>query len=148
MVPMLRSEQLGLMVWSPLAGGLLSGKYSRALEGEGRRTVFDFPPVNKEKAFDIIDAMHPMAAERGVSVAQIAIAWLLHQRAVTSVIVGAKRIDQLDDNIAASSVELSEADLATLDKVSRLTPEYPGWMMAMQCGYRVLDPANRSRWRD
>jgi aryl-alcohol dehydrogenase-like predicted oxidoreductase len=92
LVPMLQSEGLGLMVWSPLAGGLLSGKYGREQQGvEGsRRTTFDFPPVDRERAFTCVDAMRVMADARGVSVAQIALAWLLHQRAVTTVIVGAK----------------------------------------------------------
>ncbi|MBB3257635.1 aryl-alcohol dehydrogenase-like predicted oxidoreductase [Paraburkholderia bannensis] len=133
-VPMLGSEGLGLMVWSPLAGGLLSGKYGRDQQGEAgsRRTTFDFPPVQRERAWDCIDAMRPIAAQKGVSVAQIALAWLLHQRAVTTVIVGAKRVDQLDDNIAATQVKLSPEELAILDDVSGLPAEYPGWMLARQ----------------
>lgn len=135
-VPMLKSEGVGLMVWSPLAGGLLSGKYDRDGQGEGRRANFDFPPVARERAFDVIDAMRPIAEARGVSVAQIALAWLLHQPAVTSVIVGAKRVEQLADNIAATDVVLSPEDLATLDGVSKLAPEYPGWMFERQ-NYRA-----------
>src|SRR6478736_860841 len=132
LVPMLRSEGVGLMVWSPLAGGLLSGKYGRDQQGEqgSRRTSFDFPPVDKDRAYDCIDAMRPIAEAHGVSVAQIALAWLLHQPQVTSVIVGAKRPDQLADNIAATSVVLDAAELAQLDQVSRLPAEYPGWMFA------------------
>lgn len=137
LVPMMQSEGLGLMVWSPLAGGFLSGKYTRAGEGEGRRANFDFPPVDKDKAFDIIDVMRPMADSRGVSVAQIAVAWLLHQRPVTTVIVGAKRVDQLSDTIGATQVTLSVEELAALDKVSALRPEYPGWMIERQGEYRV-----------
>ncbi|GAB2896399.1 aldo/keto reductase [Uliginosibacterium flavum] len=137
-VPMLRSESVGLMVWSPLAGGLLSGKYSRDMQAEAgsRRTTFDFPIVNKERAFDCIDAIRPIAAARGVSVAQIALAWLLNQPVVSSVIVGAKRVDQLDDNLAASGLRLTAEELATLDAVSALPPEYPGWMLERQGGYR------------
>ncbi|WP_213302758.1 aldo/keto reductase [Paraburkholderia sacchari] len=133
-VPMLASEGLGLMVWSPLAGGLLSGKYGRDRQGEAgsRRTTFDFPPVERERAWDCIDAMRPIAESKGVSVAQIALAWLLHQRAVTTVIVGAKRTDQLDDNVAATKVKLSAQELAILDDVSGLPAEYPGWMLARQ----------------
>ncbi|POR55011.1 aryl-alcohol dehydrogenase-like predicted oxidoreductase [Paraburkholderia eburnea] len=133
-VPMLASEGLGLMVWSPLAGGLLSGKYGRDQQGEAgsRRTTFDFPPVERERAWNCIDAMRPIATQKGVSVAQIALAWLLHQRAVTTVIVGAKRVDQLDDNIAATKVKLSAEELAILDDVSGLPAEYPGWMLARQ----------------
>ncbi|MBN3813974.1 aldo/keto reductase [Paraburkholderia sp. Ac-20347] len=133
-VPMLASEGLGLMVWSPLAGGLLSGKYGRDKQGEAgsRRTTFDFPPVERERAWDCIDAMRPIAEQKGVSVAQIALAWLLHQRAVTTVIIGAKRTDQLDDNVAATKVKLSAEELAILDDVSGLPAEYPGWMLARQ----------------
>jgi aryl-alcohol dehydrogenase-like predicted oxidoreductase len=134
LVPMLQSEGLGLMVWSPLAGGLLSGKYGREQQGEAgsRRTTFDFPPVNRERAFDCVDAMKVFADARGVSVAQIALAWLLHQRAVMSVIVGARRVEQLDDNIAACEVQLSAEELAKLDEISRLPAEYPGWMLERQ----------------
>ncbi|MEC9482634.1 MAG: aldo/keto reductase, partial [Halomonas sp.] len=134
LVPMLASENLGLMVWSPLAGGLLSGKYTREGQAEAgsRRTTFDFPPVNEERAYDCIDVMRRIADGHGVSVARIALAWLLHQPAVTSVIVGAKRVEQLDDNIAASAVRLSDAELAELDAVSTLPAEYPGWMLERQ----------------
>ncbi|MBO9513369.1 MAG: aldo/keto reductase [Variovorax sp.] len=138
LVPMLASEGLGLMVWSPLAGGLLSGKYGREQQGEqgSRRTTFDFPPVDKNRAFDCVDAMRPIAQAHGVSVAQIALAWLLHQPQVTSVIIGAKRPDQLADNIAATRVALSAAELEQLDAVSRLPAEYPGWMFVRQGEYR------------
>ena len=130
-VPMLESEGVGLLVWSPLAGGLLSGKYSRDAEATAgdRRASFDFPPVDKPRAFDCIDAMRPIAEKRGVSVAQIALAWLLHQKAVTSVIVGAKRLDQLDDNLAATAIVLDAHEIAALDGVSAMRPEYPGWML-------------------
>lgn len=133
-VPMLASEGLGLMVWSPLAGGFLSGKYGRHEKAEegSRRTTFDFPPVQLERGYDCIEAMRGIAETKGVSVAQIALAWLLHQKVVTSVIVGAKRVDQLDDNIAATSVELSAEELAVLDRVSAMPAEYPGWMLARQ----------------
>src|SRR5690606_27605768 len=118
-VPMLESEGLGLMVWSPLAGGLLTGKYARGegdeTQGEGRRAKLDFPRVDKALAFDLVEAMRPMAESRGVAISAIAIAWLLHQSAVSTVIVGARRSDQLADNLAASDVELTAAELARLD---------------------------------
>jgi aryl-alcohol dehydrogenase-like predicted oxidoreductase len=138
LVPMLRSESLALMVWSPLAGGLLSGKYGRDQQGEqgSRRTQFDFPPVNRERAWDCVDAMRGIAQAHGVSVAQIALAWLLHQPAVTSVIIGAKRADQLADNIAATQVVLSADELAALDAAGALPAEYPGWMLERQGGAR------------
>jgi len=138
LVPMLKSEGVGLMVWSPLAGGLLSGKYGRDQKGDvgSRRTTFDFPPVNRARADDCIDAMRPIAQAHGVSVAQIALAWLLHQPQVTSVIVGAKRSEQLVDNLAATDVRLGADDLEKLDAVSRLPAEYPGWMFERQGEYR------------
>jgi len=137
LLPMLASEGLGLMVWSPLAGGLLSGKFTRhgdmaSAAGESRRASFDFPPVDKSRAHDCVDAMRPMAEARGVSVAQIALAWVLHQPAVTSVILGAKRPEQLAENLAATAVQLSEDELAALDAVSRLPSEYPAWMLTRQ----------------
>ncbi|MEO0331478.1 MAG: aldo/keto reductase, partial [Bacteroidota bacterium] len=139
LVPMMLDQKIGLMVWSPLAGGLLSGKYKRGEDGpEGSRRVdFDFPPVNKERAFDILDVMHPMAEEKGISVARLALAWLLHQEAVTTVIIGAKKTEQLEDNLKAVDVKLSEDDLHKLDEVSQLAPEYPGWMFERQGRDRV-----------
>ena len=143
-VPMLRSEGVGLMVWSPLAGGLLSGKYKRGEAGEGRRAAFDFPPVDQDRAFACIDAMAPMAEQRGVSIAQIALAWLLHQKVVSSVIIGAKRLDQLEDNLAAAQVELAQQELDTLAQVSALPREYPGWMFETQ-GARAKQLAEAGR---
>ena len=133
-VPMLRSEGLGLMVWSPLAGGLLSGKYRRDGDnvGERRRDAFDFPPVDRGRAFACIDAMRMMAEQRGISVARIALAWLLHQKVVSSVIIGAKTIEQLDDNLAAGDVALTDDELDALEQVSALPAEYPGWMFETQ----------------
>jgi aryl-alcohol dehydrogenase-like predicted oxidoreductase len=137
-VPALQSEKIGLLVWSPLSGGLLSGKYHRDgdAEQDGRRATFDFPPVDKEHAFDCIDVMRGFAEKRNVSVAQIALAWLLHQPVVTSVIIGAKRLDQLDDNIAATRIILEHDELAALDKVSVLPEQYPTWMLERQGEYR------------
>jgi aryl-alcohol dehydrogenase-like predicted oxidoreductase len=133
-VPMLASEGLGLMVWSPLAGGLLSGKFSAGGKAESgaRRDHFDFPPVNRPRAEAVIEAMRPIAEAHGVSVAQVALSWLLHQPQVTSVIVGAKRPDQLADNIAATSLRLGLDELKALGEVSALPSEYPGWMLERQ----------------
>jgi aryl-alcohol dehydrogenase-like predicted oxidoreductase len=133
-VPMALSEGLALMPWSPLAGGFLSGKYTRNIQkaGDSRRDVFDFPPVNKEKAYDIIDLMAEIAVRYNTSVARVALAWMLGKPAVTSIIIGAKRKEQLLDNIAATKLELSEEDLNKLDEISALSPEYPGWMVERQ----------------
>jgi len=139
LVPMMQDQNLALMPWSPLAGGFLSGKYSRDTEssGENRRDNFDFPPIDKDKAYDIIDVIRPIADAHGVSVAQIALSWLLHQKSVTSVIIGAKKPEQLKDNIAATSVTLTEDDLAKLNESSALKTEYPQWMFERQGRDRV-----------
>jgi aryl-alcohol dehydrogenase-like predicted oxidoreductase len=135
LAPMMTSEKLGLMVWSPLAGGLLSGKY-RKQGAEGRRANFDFPPVDRNRADTVLDAMEPIAEAHGVSVAQVALGWLLAQPHVMSVIVGAKRLDQLEDNLGAAKLELSKEELKTLDAASTLPREYPGWMIERQGEYR------------
>jgi aryl-alcohol dehydrogenase-like predicted oxidoreductase len=139
-IPMLQSEGVGLMVWSPLAGGFLSGKYTREGEGEGRRAGFDLPPVNKARGYDVIDVLRTLSAAKGRSVPQLALAWLLHQSAVSSVILGAKRPDQLADNLGAVEVEFTPEELAQLDAVSKLPEEYPGWMIQRQGGYREVSP--------
>ncbi len=138
-VPLARDQDLAILPWSPLAGGLVSGKFSR--EGSGpdgaRRANFDFPPVDKDRAFDCVDVMRPMAESRGCSVARIALAWLLHQPWVTSVIIGAKTVEQLEDNLASTEITLTEEELKQLDEVSALPMEYPGWMMQRQSQDRL-----------
>jgi aryl-alcohol dehydrogenase-like predicted oxidoreductase len=129
MIPLLRDQRLGLLVWSPLAGGFLSGKFTRdSGDDTARRAKFDFPPVDKEKGFDILDVATAIADRHGASVAQIALAWILANSAVTSVIIGARRPAQLEDNLKAIDVRLSAEDMKALDEVSKLTAEYPAWM--------------------
>ncbi|HEY1315384.1 MAG TPA: aldo/keto reductase [Steroidobacteraceae bacterium] len=142
-VPLLQDQKLGLMVWSPLAGGLLSGKYTAADDkgpSGARRTTFDFPPVDKPRGFKCVDAMRPLAEQRQVSVAQIALAWILSKQFVSSVIIGAKSMDQLRDNVAATRVQLTAEESKMLDEVSQLPQEYPGWMIALQGQYRAKAP--------
>lgn len=133
-VPMLQDQKLGLLPWSPLAGGFLSGKYTRAgsSDNDARRQKFDFPPVDKEKAYNIIDVMQEIARSKGATVAQVALSWLVHQPFVTSVIIGAKNEKQLKDNLGAVDLKLDAEELKKLDEVSRLSPEYPGWMFEFQ----------------
>jgi aryl-alcohol dehydrogenase-like predicted oxidoreductase len=130
------------MVWSPLAGGLLSGKFKREEPGPdgARRSSFDFPPVDKDRAFNCVDAMRAIAERHRVSVAQIALAWVLSKPYVSTVIIGAKSMAQLTDNIAATRVQLTDEDKRLLDTVSQLPTEYPGWMLAMQGQYRAKPP--------
>ena len=141
-IPMMAEERLGLMVWSPLAGGLLSGKFRRDGAGpnDARRNSFDFPPVDREHALDVVDAIRPIAERNNVSVARVALAWLLHQNCVMSVIVGAKTAEQLNDNIAAARLTLSPDDLAALNAASALAPEYPRWMLERQSAGRIPPP--------
>ena len=129
---------MGLMVLSPLAGGLLSGKHPREQDGPAgsRRTTFDFPPVDRDRAFACVDAMRKIGEAYGVSVARVALAWLLAQKHVTTIIIGAKSEQQLRDNVAATALKLTPEDLGTLDSVSALAPEYPGWMLARQAAGR------------
>jgi aryl-alcohol dehydrogenase-like predicted oxidoreductase len=129
MIPLLKDQGLGLLVWSPLAGGFLSGKFTRMGGDEAaRRARFDFPPVDKERAFGILDVLGGIARARGATVPQVALAWLLAQDCVTSVIIGARKLSQLDDNLRAVDVQLTAEDLAALDAASRLKAEYPEWM--------------------
>ena len=131
-IPLIQDQGLGLLVWSPLAGGFLSGKFTREDSPEGtRRATFDFPPIDKDQGYDIVDVMRPIAETREVSVAQVALAWLLHKEPVTSVIIGAKQLDQLEDNLGSVDVTLTDDEVARLDEVSKIPLGYPAWMGAL-----------------
>jgi aryl-alcohol dehydrogenase-like predicted oxidoreductase len=138
-VPLAKDQNLAIMPWSPLAGGLLSGKFSRENEKPdgARRATLDFPPVDRDRAFKVIDVMRPIAADNLVSVAQVALAWLLAQPHVTSVIIGAKNQEQLLDNIAATDLTLSPEQLQAITDASALPNEYPQWMLSRQSGDRL-----------
>ena len=140
-VPLLLDQKVGLLVWSPLAGGFLSGKFRRdSKPSEGtRRTSFDFPPVDKERGYDIVDVLDPMARAKGASIAQLALAWLLHRPVVTSVIIGANKMEQLDDNLKSVDVKFTADELKKLDEVSRLPMEYPGWMLEFTAFDRQME---------
>ena len=139
-LPMAIAEKLAVMPWSPLAGGFMSGKYTRNNEkAGGRRDSFDFPPVNKEKAYDIIDVLMEISKGHKATVAQAALAWVRQQPGVTSTIIGAKNIDQLNDNIRSTEVTLTTEDLKKLNDISALPKEYPGWMVERQSMDRELN---------
>ncbi len=144
-VPLLEDQKLGLLPWSPLAGGFLSGKFKRGgqADAQARRSKFNFPPVDVEKAYDIVDVMQKAAAKHESSVAQIALGWLLHQPVVTSVIIGATKTSQLEDNLKAVDVKLDAEDLKELDAASRLRQEYPGWMLNLPAMRR---PGEKRDW--
>jgi aryl-alcohol dehydrogenase-like predicted oxidoreductase len=142
LIPMATSEKLGLMVWSPLAGGLLSGKFGPGSNNpqEARRSTFDFPPVDRDRAWKCVEVMREVGEAHGVSVARVALAWLLAKPAVMSIIVGAKTLEQLDDNLAAVDLALTPQEIARLDEVSELPAEYPAWMFARQGASRIPRP--------
>jgi aryl-alcohol dehydrogenase-like predicted oxidoreductase len=140
-LPLAADQNLAVMPWSPLAGGFLSGKFTRDKEkaGDSRRDAFDFPPINKEKAYDIIDVIAEIGKQHNVSVAEIALAWVRQQKGVTSTIIGAKNIDQLHANIKSTEVQLSADDLKMIDEISALPKEYPGWMVERQSADREIN---------
>ncbi|WP_224368517.1 aldo/keto reductase [Hyalangium versicolor] len=142
LVPLMKDQQVGLMVWSPLAGGFLSGKFRRSSQGPdgARRASFDFPPVDKERAYNVIDVMDGIAKEHNASVARVALAWLLHQPHVTTIVIGAKTPEQLEDNLQATALKLTPEQLTALNTASALPPEYPGWMVNRQNEDRIPKP--------
>lgn len=138
-VPMSISEGISIIPWSPLAGGFLSGKFTRnnSIAGDSRRDSFDFPPINKEKAYDIIDLMRDIGLKQNVSVAQVALAWVLCQPGITSVIIGAKNTAQLKENINSTKLILSPEEINALNTISELPKEYPQWMVDFQSQGRI-----------
>ncbi len=138
LVPMAADLDLAIFPWSPLAGGFLSGKFTRsgdAAQGS-RRTAFDFPPIDKEKAYDLVEVMNEISKNHGATVAQVALAWVRQQPGVASTIIGAKTLPQLHANIASIKVKLTEEDLAKINEVNPLPVLYPGWMVKRQSAYR------------
>jgi aryl-alcohol dehydrogenase-like predicted oxidoreductase len=137
LIPMAKNHQLAIFPWSPLAGGFLTGKFTREQASAGsRRESFDFPPIDKEKAYALVDVMKEISTRHEATVAQIALAWVRQQPGVTSTIIGAKNIQQLKDNIKSVDIALTAEDLQKIDQVSPLPLQYPGWMVKQQGGYR------------
>jgi aryl-alcohol dehydrogenase-like predicted oxidoreductase len=126
-LPQCRADGLGVLVYSPLAGGFLTGKYALA-GAEGRRTVFDFPPVDGDVGREARAALGAVAAARGVSMTQVALAWLTAQPGVTSVIVGASNAEQLEDNLAAADLALEADEMTRLDAATAPAPMYPAFV--------------------
>ena len=138
-IPVVEDQRMGLLVWSPLAGGLLSGKY-QAGQAQGRRSGADVPPVAPERAESCLQALQAVADDLQTSQAQVALAWLLARRTISSVIIGARTHQQLEDNLAASRLVLSQAQLELLNRASELPTEYPGWMLAFSNQDRLTPP--------
>ena len=128
--PMLLSERVGLTVWSPLAGGYLTGKYSG--DGDhstGRRTTLNFPPIDEARSVGVVEVLRTISRRHDCSMGEVALAWLLKQPVVSSVIIGAKHVDQLYENARATGLKLGDEDMLELDAASRIPAEYPGWAL-------------------
>jgi aryl-alcohol dehydrogenase-like predicted oxidoreductase len=134
LLPLCREEGLGVLPWSPLSGGFLSGKYRRDDPNpEGaRRTGFQFPPIDEARGFDAVEALERVAKAKGATVAQVALAWLLAQPGITSIIIGANKMTQLEDNLKASDLQLSAEEVAQLSATTAPAPQYPQWMIERQ----------------
>lgn len=145
-VPLCQARRVAILPWSPLAGGLLSGKFDPDKKGpaDARRATFDFPPVNMERLPRVLTALRKVAGETGTSVARVALAWQLTKPFVTSIIIGAKKPEQLSDNLAATELALSPEQVQLLDEASVLPPEYPGWMVDFQTKRDVRGSASTS----
>lgn len=130
-IPMMRRYGLGMTVWSPLSSGFLSGKYTRESlsDPDNRFSGFDMLPFDKEQGFRLVERLRKIADEHGASVAQTALAWLLAKRDVTSLLIGASKLKQLDDNLGAVNLTLSDAELAELDAATAPSPVYPNWFI-------------------
>ena len=128
-VPFAEDAGVGIMVWSPLAGGFLSGKYTRENPGGsgGRLTGFDIIPFDREKGYDLVERLREIGAHHGATVAQVALAWLLTRPFVSSVLVGASRMEQLDDNLGAARVKLEPDEVRAVDELTTPAAVYPGW---------------------
>ena len=134
LLPLCREESIGVLPWSPLSGGFLSGKYTRDNpnpEG-GRRSGFQFPPIDEARGFDAVEALERIAKEKGATVAQVALAWLLAQPGVTSIIIGANKMSQLEDNLKAAELQLTAAEIEALSLTTSPAPQYPQWMIERQ----------------
>jgi aryl-alcohol dehydrogenase-like predicted oxidoreductase len=139
LLPLSQDQHLGFMPWSPLAGGFLSGKFTRNQSntgGQSRRDTFDFPVIDKKKAYDIIDVLIKIGNQYGVSAAEIALAWVRQQKGITSTIIGAKTPDQLKSNLHSISFQLSEDEVKEITTASQPAKVYPGWMVERQMSDR------------
>jgi len=139
LLPLCREEGLGVLPWSPLSGGFLTGKYRRGQDSPAgaRRSGFDFPPIDEARGFDAVEALDVLAKDKGASIPQLALAWLLAQPGVSSVIVGANKMAQLEDNLKAADIQLTAAEVERLSLTTQPPTLYPQWMVERQ----------NSRWR-
>jgi aryl-alcohol dehydrogenase-like predicted oxidoreductase len=135
LLPLAEDQQLPFMPWSPLAGGFLSGKFTReqtSTGGRSRRDTFDFPVIDKERAYNIIDVMLRIGKDYNVEAAEVALAWVRQQKGITSTIIGAKTPDQLRSNIHSTNFQINPEDMLELNNVSQQSKPYPNWMIERQ----------------
>lgn len=140
-VPFCDDAGVGVVVWSPLASGFLSGRYTRQdpTGGKGRIATFDILPIDKEKGYAVVEQLRAIAARHQATVAQIALAWLLAKPHVSTILLGASKLSQLDDNLGAANVTLSPQEVADLDKLTAPTPLYPNWFQTFATDAAVRD---------
>jgi aryl-alcohol dehydrogenase-like predicted oxidoreductase len=138
-LPFLEANGLGLMVWSPLASGFLTGKYTRNKPApkDSRRAKFDFPPIDIEQGYDVVAKLKEIGSKDGASIPQVALAWLLAKPYVSSIIIGATKIHQLEDNLSAADLRLAEEDIQVLNELTATPAPYPLWMQDMGWDQKV-----------
>jgi aryl-alcohol dehydrogenase-like predicted oxidoreductase len=128
-VPQAKQAGIGIMAWGPLAGGFLTGRYSREQpDGDGRRKTFDFPPVDLEAGYSVVEKLKEIAKAHDASPAQVALAWVLASDIIDTVIIGASKMTQLESNLKAAEIRLSPQEVAALSKLSMPTMPYPYWI--------------------
>lgn len=140
-VPFCHDAGIGIVVWSPLAGGFLTGRYTRKdpTGGKGRISGFDFLPHDREKGYDLTDKMKAIGERSKGSIAQVALAWLLAKPHVTSILLGASKVSQLNDNLGCLDVHLNDADLKELDDLTSPGVQYPNWFQSQTVDQAVAD---------
>jgi aryl-alcohol dehydrogenase-like predicted oxidoreductase len=145
-VPFCQDAGIGIVVWSPLAGGFLSGRYTRKdpAGGNGRLAGVSFLPLDKEKGYDLIAKMSLMAADHKTTVAQLALAWLLSKDYVSVILLGASNVRQFDDNLRALQVKLSSAELSELDQLTKPGVVYPNWFQEKTADSEVAKELSKS----
>jgi aryl-alcohol dehydrogenase-like predicted oxidoreductase len=146
-VPFCQDAGVGIVVWRPLASGFLSGRYTRQdpTGGKGRLTGFDILPIDRGKGYDLVDRMREIANDHQATVAQIALAWLLSKAYVSTILLGASKLAQLDDNLGAANIQLTPSEVAKLDQLTAPIPLYPNWFQTFATDATVRDALAASR---
>jgi aryl-alcohol dehydrogenase-like predicted oxidoreductase len=140
-VPLAQNQRLGILAWSPLSSGFLSGKYTRENPApeDARRNKFQFPPINLEQGYAVVEKLKSIADKYSASVAQVALAWILTKPFISSVIIGANNMKQLEDNLKSVEVNLTAEEVVAIDEMTTPSPIYPGWMQGMGNDPKITD---------